>query len=575
MEINRRDFIKGAALTGSIAALGGLSGCAPQASSDAETGGQSGSSQAAADVMTADMYRKPWSFEIAPDPVPEDQIAETVEADLVVVGAGTSGLVAANSAIEEGLSVVVVAASKAPVARGGSNNAVYSKAMEAAGIPKMDVWDIQKEIMANYNSVDQRKWYRYYNNSETATNWMIDIMEGAGFYTAIEQNNYMKAGNIYSQALCSHSWVEEPTSDKVSQNQTELVNQLAKRLEELGGSLHFQMRGVQLERADDGRISSVIAEDLVNGGYKRFTGHKAVVLAAGDFSADREMMYKYCPCYAPAVPDETYDGEIDYDKGLVVGGLYRGDMHKAALWAGAAWQKTVPNCAMIGTFSVGATVNRYQNFWGLLLDRNGERFMNEYESRALGPIAQSMQDGSVTYAIWDTAWFDHFEWFDIKHAEQTKVARTREEVIAEWDKKVEDGSAVKADTIEELVKAAGLPSTAVQSIERYNKLCESGFDEDFYKDPDMLIPVKTPPFYCEANDYSQVRFYTVLGGLRTNKNCQVCDENDDPLPGLYAVGTMIGDLFAGVYTFMLQGGNYGAACLTLGYLTGKYIAENE
>lgn len=250
-------------------------------------------------------------------------------------------------------------------------------------------------------------------------------------------------------------------------------------------------------------------------------------------------------------------------------------MHKAALWAGAAWQKTVPNCAMIGTFSVGATVNRYQNFWGLLLDRNGERFMNEYESRALGPIAQSMQDGSVTYAIWDTGWYDHFEWFDIKHAEQTKVARTRDEVIAEWDKKVEDGTAVKADSIEELVEAAGLPETAVQSIERYNELCKKGLDEDFYKDPDMLIPIETPPFYCETNDYSQVRFYTVLGGLRTNKYCQVCDERDDPLPGLYNVGSMVGDLFAGVYTFMMQGGNYGVACLTLGYLTGKHIAENE
>lgn len=305
MKINRRDFVKGAALTGGVVALGGLSGCAAQTPS-AGDGGDTSQPQNA-DVMTAEMYQKPWSFEIAPDPIPEDEIVETVEADLVVVGAGTSGLVTANSAIEEGLSVVVLAASKAPVARGGSNNAVYSKAMEAAGIPRMDVWDIEKEILANYNSVDQKKWYRYYNNSETATNWMIDIMEGAGFYTAIEQNNYMKAGNIYSQALCSHSWVEDPASDKVSQNQIELVKQMAKRLEDMGGSLYFQTRGIQLERdgEGEGRVTAVIAEDLVKGDYKRFSARKAIVLAAGDFSADREMMYKYCPCYAPAVPDET------------------------------------------------------------------------------------------------------------------------------------------------------------------------------------------------------------------------------------------------------------------------------
>ena len=55
---------------------------------------------------------------------------------------------------------------------------------------------------------------------------------------------------------------------------------------------------------------------------------------------------------------------------------------------------------------------------------------------------------------------------------------------------------------------------------------------------------------------------------------QICDENDIPLGGLYAAGTMIGDMYANCYNFRIAGHNYGC-CLTFGYLTGKYIAENE
>lgn len=55
----------------------------------------------------------------------------------------------------------------------------------------------------------------------------------------------------------------------------------------------------------------------------------------------------------------------------------------------------------------------------------------------------------------------------------------------------------------------------------------------------------------------------------------MCDEADRPIPGLYNVGTMTGDFYAGYYTFQVCGINYGALCLTLPYLLGAYLAENE
>ena len=51
--------------------------------------------------------------------------------------------------------------------------------------------------------------------------------------------------------------------------------------------------------------------------------------------------------------------------------------------------------------------------------------------------------------------------------------------------------------------------------------------------------------------------------------------NERDIPGLYNVGTMVGDSFANAYTFQIPGFNLGMNCITFGYLTGKYIAENE
>ena len=122
---------------------------------------------------------------------------------------------------------------------------------------------------------------------------------------------------------------------------------------------------------------------------------------------------------------------------------------------------------------------------------------------------------------------------------------------------------------------AGLPDKALDTIKRYNQMCKAGEDLDFHKDPDFMIPVEKGPFYCQKADFTRMNVFTVLGGPRTNANMQVCDENDDPIPGLYIVGCAVGDMFSGRYTFMTQGIVYGACCITFGYLTSKYIAANE
>ena len=73
-----------------------------------------------------------WSFMIPPEPVPDDQITETVENDIIVVGGGMSGFTTAVSAAEQGAKVTLFSAASAPISRGGSNYAKNSKVMDRA-----------------------------------------------------------------------------------------------------------------------------------------------------------------------------------------------------------------------------------------------------------------------------------------------------------------------------------------------------------------------------------------------------------------------------------------------------------
>jgi succinate dehydrogenase/fumarate reductase flavoprotein subunit len=524
--------------------------------------------------LDASILQKKWAFEIPPEPIADSLIEETVEADVVVVGAGTAGLVTAYSALNKGLDVVVVSASSKPISRGGSNNAIYSKRMADMGFERQKPYYIQKEIAMNYNHVDHKKWYKFYNNSEEAMNWMIDIMEGAGYQTAIERTSNMAEDSLFYCAPAAHGWVNDE-DNHVGMTQPFVVNTLAEKILSEGGQIFYKNIGRQLVRdGGTGRVSAVVAE-REGGAYAKYVAKKAVVLATGDFSINRDLMAKYATPYAGYVSDALYDGEVNYDKEFDFGGLFPGDGHLMGLWAGAAWQKTFPAAPMGGTVNAGTTPNPYQNFWGLLVDRDGERFMNEYCSNILGGIPQAMQAGGLAFAIWDTGYSNLPDWYPGQGGYGILEKITPAEVIALWEEGVSAGTYVKADTIEDLLSQLGLPASTKATVDRYNEMCANGLDTDFYKRPENLFPITTPPFYGQKAGGTPPGMLTILGGLRTNANMQVCDEDDNAIPGLYNVGTMVGDFYAGYYTFQVEGVNYGATCLTFGYLTGRYIAENE
>ncbi len=124
-----------------------------------------------------------------PPPIPAGDIKETIAAEVVVIDAGTSGLVCANAAVESGAKVVVIAASSAPVARGGSNHAFNTKTTRKLGIQSDVGKEFKEEMKCHSFRIDQDKWLLWANKSGEAMDWLIDKMEAAGYQTVIELGN--------------------------------------------------------------------------------------------------------------------------------------------------------------------------------------------------------------------------------------------------------------------------------------------------------------------------------------------------------------------------------------------------
>ena len=224
-----------------------------------------------------------------------------IEADVVVVGEGFAGLSTALSAAEQGLGVVIVTASKKPVGRGGAVFASYSKVMQAQGLSKQEVERFYlDEFAAQSYAVDQRKWYRFYNRSEEAMNWIIDHLEGSGINVVLEQGNTDFPGSPSDQPLGTHGFMVHGSRLAGSG-----IGFALKHMEEkfvgLGGRVFHSCIASELVRGNGGkgRVCAVIAKDG-NGAEKRFSArrrcpvHRRLFRRSGD---DAEVLSGLCALF--------------------------------------------------------------------------------------------------------------------------------------------------------------------------------------------------------------------------------------------------------------------------------------
>ena len=133
----------------------------------------------------------------------------------------------------------------------------------------------------------------------------------------------------------------------------------------------------------------------------------------------------------------------------------------------------------------------------------------------------------------------------------------REQMEATVARFLEQGTAFKADTLEELAEKMDVPvENLLATVKRYNQIVASGDDVDFGKRARLLTSVEKPPFY--ALKWGPM-LLDVFGGAQVNGELNVIGADARPIPGLYAVGNAAGGMYAVDYPLLLNGNSYGRA----------------
>ena len=570
-KLSRRDFLRaaaagaaGAAVTGVLPAFAEEDLIAPAPASD---------------LMTWEKKeQEKWAFEVAPDPIPEADIRETIVHDVIVIGSGVSGLCCACSAQHFGADVMLFSASNGPIGRGGSNHAIGSKYQKALGVdytPETARKMVKVEQISGTYHMNKQTWANWINHSGESMDFMIDIMEEQGLHVGLE-TPYIDPDDIITTYPASHNFYSDTMPLGVFFGAPLSAAAYANHFIENGGEIMYNVTAKQLIREDNntGRVSAVIAQRQEDGAYIKFVANKAIVLATGDFSQDRDMMAKSSPWVYEHYKDKL-SWQTNYNSGMTYSGLMPGDGQKMGLWIGAAWQRTFPNPCAINGGAGGPSHAIISNFWGINLDINGRRFMNECTNFAYGGMAVLDEPQETVFSVWSQDYaYTETEWDalgSVTDGGNGIKNSDPEAIITSWDR-----SYKKADTLEELIDilydgySDEAKKTALESIAKYTEYAKNGYDEEFQVNPKVLHPIENGPFY--GSKTTGATFLAVFGGLRTNDECQVCEEDDTPIEGLYNVGTMIGDFYSNSYNFVLPGQNLGACCCTLPYLVGKKLA---
>jgi len=254
-------------------------------------------------------------------------------------------------------------------------------------------------------------------------------------------------------------------------------------------------------------------------------------------------------------------------------GCDNGDGHRAALWAGAAFED--------GEFPtiMHPQAHRHANFCFLFVKPDGKRFMNEdnyLQARAYGVIKAGLR---YAWAVFDSEWRSKVPatlpygggiyWGnDFAIGKKEEFQLEYEEGRLDWGFKT--GCAVTADTPEELAEKMGVdPKGFAETLSNYNRMCAEGRDTEFGKRPELLIPIDKPPYI--ARQYGPA-LLSVVGGVKVDTAMRVLKEDGSAIPGLYAIGNTAGGRYGVDYPMLLPGNSHGTA-LTFGYLLGRALAE--
>ncbi len=336
-DISRRKFIEGGLVGAAALGAAGLAGCSsPQSRSDSSSGG-SGSTSGAA------IKDDSWMGE-APDITP-DQCDETVDTDVVVVGAALAGSMAAYGAMKNGANVIVLERNSASHIGGMTISFFNSNTQREAGVPMYDPIETANKM-----------FYLTQNMSDMRLN-AVWIERSGGLLDQL-RTDFLEPYNQYYQVLSLEGIFPDPTQEISSYISTgvafshddiltDFTHNFHQYLQDQGVQFEWSTRGEKLQQDDSGAVTGVIATQGDRHIY--YHANKGVVMATGSFGANETMMRRFYPPYYAewALENNAYNAYMGSDP--VDETMDDGLGHRMLGWAGArmeeicgtlSWQST-------------------------------------------------------------------------------------------------------------------------------------------------------------------------------------------------------------------------------------------
>jgi fumarate reductase flavoprotein subunit len=490
----------------------------------------------------------------------EEKTMQRLEANVAVVGGGAAGLAAAVTAAERGASVIVL--EKASHAGGSANMGMGLFAVESR-LQRLKQISLTREeafkIHMDYTHwrVDARLVKAFIDKSASTIDWLE------------------KLGVEFNDVEChtpgfNFTWhiVKTPSHGlgKAGGAAT-MMKLLANRAKELGVQIFLKTPAKKILKSGK-QIAGVMAEG--KSGEEIQANARAVIIATGGFGDNPNMIKEYTgyewghDLFSFRVPGLAGDGiRMAWEVGaaetkmtMMVSGAF------PSLLAGPSLRS--------GHFNTVSTAFQQPN---LVVNLLGERFMNE-EIMVRTPFASNAvvrQKNRCAFIIFDEDTKNYYvetglDFTPNLPAPITKAGNFDAELKQSLDRE-SDNMFFAASSLEELASKTGINLEALrQTIDEYNKACETGRDELFNKNPRYLRPVKQPKFYAGKFLVGGLGSW---GGIKINYKTEVLTKDYDVIPGLYAAGTDANAIYGDTYVFVLP-----ASAMGFAINSGRIAGEN-
>ena len=491
----------------------------------------------------------------------------TVDADVVVVGAGGAGMTAAITAAAEGKSVVILESQSmvggnSVRATGGMNagKTVYqdeNEFGESAGVEKTlktaaEKYADNETITALAKTVSEQ-WAAYQANP-TGYFDSVELMELDTMIGGKGINDPELVETLCANSADAIDWLDEHgiTLHNVSSFGGASVKRIHRPVNAEGktvsvGSYMIPLLQENCEKAGVKMMLDTTATEILtdaNGaavgvkatgasGETVTVNAKAVVLASGGFGANLDMVVKYKP---------ELKGFMTTNAPGIQG---QGIEMAQAIGAATVDMDQIQIHPTVEANTAALITEGLRGDGAILINEEGQRFIDEVGTRDVVSAAEIAQTGSYSWLVVDQAMVD------------------ASSVIQGYIKK---GYTVTGATYEELGKAMGVDAAAfAETMEKWNGYVEAKNDPDFGR-TSFANPLNTAPYYAVK---VTAGVHHTMGGLKINANTEVLNEKGEVIPGLFAAGEVTG----GVHGANRLGGNAVADFTVFGRIAGAAASD--